>query len=354
MWYLASSERFRRRRGLASASRESPSVLLTEQLPSLSERPQRLWLSGRDGAQRSTTGCPTLLTGSAIPMEDAAAVRARIAAEDQVIALDEVWGAWAAADLETRRRATAKDEAEAVRLERLEQAEIRDLRKKRHWGGIGATARWRLHLAGVPTTRANGTYGLIGAPQTMENMNLQRCTKWGGGPPLDVKEASSNRMPLRKQRLVPKRFPNFRNANFKPSYDWHAQEGPHDARRAARGVLRHVPSTIMSRPHSTNRFEDSTLFSEDSQGAASLTAAPVRRSVGRDPTHAKRPISGGPFGRASTNRAASSEARGDPNLDPLFHPKGPVLLGENPAAFGDGVMGAYLATLSRARAGAPS
>lgn len=287
-------------------------------------------------------------------VSDAAAVQARIAAEDQVIALDEVWGAWAAADLETRRRDSAKDAAEALRLRQLEQAELRDLRKKRHWGGVGATARWRLHLSGVPTTRANGTYGLIGAPQTLENMNLQRTTKWGGGPPLDVKAASACRLPLRKQRLVPKRFPNFRNANFKPSYDWHAQEGPHDARRAARGVLRHIPSTIMSQPHSTNRFEDSTLFSEDSRGAASsFVAAPVRRSVGRDPTYAKRPISGGPFGRASTNRAASSESRGDPNSDPLFHPKGPVLLGEDLADFGDGVMGDYLATLSRARAGAP-
>ena len=95
-------------------------------------------------------------------VQDRDEVQARIAAEDQAIKLDEVWSAWAADDLAQRRRAAARDEAEAKHIKRLHREELRDLRKKRHWGGLGATARWRLHLAGVPTSLANGTYGVIG------------------------------------------------------------------------------------------------------------------------------------------------------------------------------------------------
>ena len=63
----------------------------------------------------------------------------------------------------------AKDEAEARHIKRLQREELLDLRKKRHWGGVGATARWRLHLDGVPTSLANGTYGLLGAPSVREH-----------------------------------------------------------------------------------------------------------------------------------------------------------------------------------------
>ena len=88
-------------------------------------------------------------------------LQARIAAEDRAIKLDEVWSAWAADDLAQRRRAAAKDEAEARHIKQRHREELLDLRKKRHWGGPTAR-RWRLHLDGVPTSLANGTYGVIG------------------------------------------------------------------------------------------------------------------------------------------------------------------------------------------------
>ena len=48
-------------------------------------------------------------------------LQARIAAEDQAIKLDEVWSAWAADDLAQRRRAAAKDEAEALHIKKLQR-----------------------------------------------------------------------------------------------------------------------------------------------------------------------------------------------------------------------------------------
>ena len=94
-------------------------------------------------------------------VQDRDELQARIAAEDQAIKLDEVWSAWAADDLAQRRRAAANDEAEARHVKKLQREELLDLRKKRHWGGPTAR-RWRLHLDGVPTSLANGTYGIIG------------------------------------------------------------------------------------------------------------------------------------------------------------------------------------------------
>ncbi|CAH0373373.1 unnamed protein product [Pelagomonas calceolata] len=281
-------------------------------------------------------------------------LQARIAAEDQAIKLDEVWSAWAADDLAQRRRAAANDEAEARHIQRLQREELRDLKKKRHWGGLGATARWRLHLDGVPTSLSNGTYGVIGAPPQYENMNLQRTTKWGGGGPLDVHKVSTCRIPLRKPRVVRRRFPSFRNPNWNAGYEWYSKGNvEHDARRAARGVLRHVPSTIFSRPHTTNRFEDSTLLSEDSLGrASSLIAEPVRTGLGHlsPPRHR---VTGGSFGRADRWGEKQSVKR-DPDRDYMYHPKGPVVHGKDPADLCEATLGAYLGTLARARSGAPS
>ena len=283
-------------------------------------------------------------------------VQARIAAEDQAIKLDEVWSAWAADDLAQRRRAAAKDEAEARHIKRLQHEELLDLRKKRHWGGLGATARWRLHLAGVPTSLANGTYGVIGAPPQWENMNLQRTTKWGGGHPLDVRKASTCRIPLRKPKVVRRRFPSFRNPNWNAGYDWYAKGNiKHDPRRAARGVLRHVPSTIMSRPHSTNRFEDSTLISEDSLGRSSTLIAEPVRTGGSQLSPPRHRVTGGSFGRADRfNPSKRQSVAKDPDRDYMYHPKGPVVRGPDPADLCEETLGAYLATIGRARSGAPS
>ena len=283
-------------------------------------------------------------------------VQARIAAEDQAIKLDEVWSAWAADDLAQRRRAAAKDEAEARHIKRLQHEELLDLRKKRHWGGLGATARWRLHLAGVPTSLANGTYGVIGAPPQWENMNLQRTTKWGGGHPLDVHKASTCRIPLRKPRIVRRRFPSFRNPNWNAGYDWYAKGNvQHDPRRAARGVLRHVPSTIFSQPHTTNRFEDSTLISEDSLGRSSTLIAEPVRTGGSQLLPPRHRVTGGSFGRADRfNPSKKQSVAKDPDRDFMYHPKGPVVRGPDPADLCEETLGAYLGTLARARSGAPS
>ena len=282
-------------------------------------------------------------------------VQARIAAEDQAIKLDEVWSAWAADDLAQRRRAAAKDEAEARHIKRLQHEELLDLRKKRHWGGLGATSRWRLHLAGVPTSLTNGTYGLLGAPPQYENMNLQRTTKWGGGHPLDVHKASTCRIPLRKPKVVRRRFPSFRNPNWNAGYDWYAKGNvQHDPRRAARGVLRHVPSAIMSRPHSTNRFEDSTLISEDSLGRSSTLIAEPVRTGGSQLSPPRHRVRGGSFGRAGRFDSEKNEVKRDPDRDMMYHPKGPVVRGPDPADLCEETLGAYLATIGRARSGAPS
>ena len=185
-------------------------------------------------------------------------------------------------------------------------------------------------------------------------MNLQRTTKWGGGGPLDVHKVSTCRIPLRKARVVRRRFPSFRNPNWNAGYDWYARGNvEHDARRAARGVLRHVPSTLFSRPHSTNRFEDSTLLSEDSMGRmASLVAAPVRTG-GSQLSPPRHHVTGGSFGRAGRWGGKQSEKR-DPDRDMMFHPKGPVVRGPDPADLCEETLGAYLGTLARARSGAPS
>ena len=193
-----------------------------------------------------------------------------------------------------------------------------------------------------------------GAPHQYENMNLQRTTKWGGGQPLDVEKASSCRIPLRRPRVVRRRFPAFRNPNWSPGYDWYARGNvEHDARRAARGVLRHVPSTLFSRPHSTNRFEASTLLSEDSLGrSASLVAEPVR-SGGSQLSPPRHRVRGGSFGRAG--RWGDKQAvKRDPDRDPMFHPRGPVVRGKDPADLCEATLGAYLATIGRMRSGAPS
>ena len=195
-----------------------------------------------------------------------------------------------------------------------------------------------------------------GAPPQWENMNLQRTTKWGGGQPLDVQKARTCRIPLRKSKVVRRRFPAFRNPNWSPGYDWYARGNvEHDARRAARGVLRHVPSTIFSRPHTTNRFEDSTLLSEDSMGRmSSLIAEPVRTG-GSQLSPPRHRVTGGSFGRAGRFKPSKKQSVAkDPDRDPLFHPKGPVTRGPDPADLCEETLGAYLATIGRMRSGAPS
>ena len=193
-----------------------------------------------------------------------------------------------------------------------------------------------------------------GAPPQWENMNLQRTTKWGGGGPLDVQKARTCRIPLRRPRVVRRRFPSFRNPNSNPGYEWYSKGNvEHDARRAARGVLRHVPSTLFSRPHATNRFEASTLLSEDSLGrSSSLVAEPVRTG-GSQLSPPRHRVTGGTFGRAG--RWGDKQAvRRDPDRDMMFHPRGPVVRGKDPADLCEATLGAYLATIGRTRSGAPS
>ena len=172
---------------------------------------------------------------------------------------------------------------------------------------------------------------------------------------MDVQKARTCRIPLRRPRVVRRRFPSFRNPNWSPGYDWYSRGNvEHDPRRAARGVLRHVPSTLFSRPHSTNRFEASTLLSEDSLGrSSSLIAEPVRTGLGHlsPPRHR---VTGGTFGRAGRFEAKKQSEKRDPDRDPMFHPKGPVVRGKDPADLCEATLGAYLATIGRMRSGAPS
>ena len=171
---------------------------------------------------------------------------------------------------------------------------------------------------------------------------------------MDVHKARTCRIPLRKARVVSRRFPAFRNPNWSPGYDWYSRGNvEHDARRAARGVLRHVPSTLFSRPHSTNRFEASTLLSEDSMGRmSSLVAEPVRTG-GSQLSPPRHRVTGGSFGRAGRWGGKRSEKR-DPDRDMMYHPKGPITKGPDPADLCEETLGAYLATIARMRSGAPS
>ena len=67
-----------------------------------------------------------------------------------------------------------------------------------------------------PTSQANGTYGRLGAPIRMENMNLHRHGYYGGGPSLDVGAATRLARPLRPARINKDRF-----AYQNHSYAWY-------------------------------------------------------------------------------------------------------------------------------------
>ena len=110
----------------------------------------------------------------------------------------------------------------------------------------------------------------------------------------------------------------------------------------------------MSRPHSTNRFEDSTLISEDSLGRSSTLIAEPVRTGGSQLSPPRHRVTGGSFGRAGRFDSEKSEVKRDPDRDYMYHPKGPVVRGPDPADLCEETLGAYLGTLARARSGAPS
>ena len=110
----------------------------------------------------------------------------------------------------------------------------------------------------------------------------------------------------------------------------------------------------MSRPHSTNRFEDSTLISEDSLGRSSTLIAEPVRTGGSQLSPPRHRVTGGSFGRAGRFDSEKNVVKRDPDRDYMYHPKGPVVKGTDPADLCEETLGAYLGTLARARSGAPS
>ena len=97
------------------------------------------------------------------------------------------------------------------------------------------------------------------------------------------------------------------------------------------------------------------------------SASKIRRAhrsiifVGREPVRSggsqlsppRHRVRGGSFGRAGRWGGKQSVKR-DPDRDMMFHPNGPVVHGKDPADLCEATLGAYLATIGRARSGAPS
>ena len=84
-----------------------------------------------------------------------------------------------------------------------------------------------------------------------------------------------------------------------------------------------------------------------------MIAEPVRTG-GSQLSPPRHRVQGGSFGRAGRFESEKETVKRDPDRDPMYHPKGPVVHGKDPADLCEATLGAYLATIGRMRSGAPS
>ena len=324
-------------------------------------------------------------------------VHAEINPQDRI---DEIWNAWAKMDGEASIRDIVRRAVEQKAGAKHRRFEALELKKKKLWG-VPGTRRWQLHMQHLPTSQANGTYGRLGAPFRMENMNLHRADYYGGGPPLDVASVTRLRRPLRVKPTKQDRF-----GYQAHGYEWYknGHDSEHDQRRALDGPPRHVVSSNFS-SNSTNRFEapvclesasSTLLVGTHSRPARSGDGAPappprlansvamsrsgrfrdfsslnpkicVTAPRAEEPPMALadrargsgRPRPGGAGATKGRRQPAAreltaSEKRDKYATDMLYHPLGAVVAaGPDPADVADATLAEYRRTLRRLRARAP-